>query len=100
MVWIHGGGFTMGSASMFDGSALAAYEGVVVVQVQYRLGLLGFLSTGDHHIPGNMGLMDQVEGLRWVQEHIHNFGGDPGAVTIFGESAGGVSVSLLVRIRK
>ncbi|XP_062317145.1 cocaine esterase isoform X2 [Osmerus eperlanus] len=96
MVWIHGGGFTMGSASMFDGSALAAYQDVVVVMVQYRLGLLGFLSTGDHHIPGNMGLMDQVEGLRWVQEHIHNFGGDPGAVTIFGESAGGMSVSLLL----
>ncbi|XP_042084970.1 liver carboxylesterase 1F-like [Haplochromis burtoni] len=98
MVWIHGGGFTLGSASTYDGSALAAYQDVVVVLIQYRLGLLGFLSTGDEHISGNFGLLDQVEALKWIQQHIHNFGGDPGLVTIFGESAGGVSVSLLVRI--
>uniref|UniRef100_I3KBP8 Carboxylic ester hydrolase n=1 Tax=Oreochromis niloticus TaxID=8128 RepID=I3KBP8_ORENI len=96
MVWIHGGGFAMGSASFYDGSALAAYQDVVVVQIQYRLGLLGFLSTGDEHISGNFGLLDQVEALKWIQQHIHNFGGDPGLVTIFGESAGGVSVSLLL----
>uniref|UniRef100_A0A3B4GAE4 Carboxylic ester hydrolase n=1 Tax=Pundamilia nyererei TaxID=303518 RepID=A0A3B4GAE4_9CICH len=85
MVWIHGGGFTLGSASTYDGSALA-----------YRLGILGFLSTGDENISGNFGLLDQVEALKWIQQHIHNFGGDPGLVTIFGESAGGVSVSLLL----
>ncbi|XP_037539324.1 cocaine esterase [Nematolebias whitei] len=96
MVWIHGGGFTLGSASVFDGSALAAYQDVVVVLVQYRLGLLGFLSTGDEHVSGNFGLLDQLQALRWVKEHIHNFGGDPDLVTIFGESAGGVSVSLLL----
>ncbi|CAI5664611.1 unnamed protein product [Oreochromis niloticus] len=96
MVWIHGGGFALGSASIYDGSALAAYQDVVVVLIQYRLGLLGFLSTGDEHIPGNFGLLDQVEALKWIQQHIHNFGGDPGLVTIFGESAGGVSVSLLL----
>uniref|UniRef100_A0A668AU11 Uncharacterized LOC115361059 n=1 Tax=Myripristis murdjan TaxID=586833 RepID=A0A668AU11_9TELE len=96
MVWIHGGGFMSGSVSIYDGSALAAYQDMVVVLIQYRLGLLGFLSTGDEHIPGNFGLLDQVEALRWVQQHIHNFGGDPGSVTIFGESAGGVSVSLLL----
>lgn len=96
MVWIHGGGFTLGSASTYDGSALAAYQDVVVVLIQYRLGLLGFLSTGDEHISGNFGLLDQVEALKWIQQHIHNFGGDPGLVTIFGESAGGVSVSLLL----
>ncbi|XP_057692743.1 fatty acyl-CoA hydrolase precursor, medium chain [Corythoichthys intestinalis] len=96
MVWIHGGGFTLGSASMYDGSAIAAYQDVVVVAIQYRLGALGFLSTGDEHVPGNFGLLDQVEALRWVQEHIENFGGDPASVTIFGESAGGVSVSLLL----
>ncbi|KAM3861965.1 cocaine esterase-like [Diretmus argenteus] len=96
MVWIHGGGLILGSASIYDGSVLAAYQDVVVVLVQYRLGLLGFLSTGDEHMAGNFGLLDQVEALRWVQEHIHNFGGDPGSVTIFGESAGGVSVSLLL----
>ncbi|XP_030645780.1 cocaine esterase [Chanos chanos] len=96
MVWIHGGGFIMGSASLSDGSVLAAYQNVVVVLIQYRLGLLGFLSTGDEHAPGNYGLLDQVAALRWVQEHIHNFGGDPNSVTIFGESAGGMSVSLQV----
>ncbi|XP_029008615.1 cocaine esterase-like [Betta splendens] len=96
MVWIHGGAFTMGSASMYDGSALAAYQDVVVVLIQYRLGLLGFLSTGDQHMPGNVGLLDQVQALRWIQQHIHNFGGDPGLVTVFGESAGGISVSLLL----
>ncbi|AWP08665.1 putative liver carboxylesterase 2-like [Scophthalmus maximus] len=96
MVWIHGGGFYMGAASMYDGSALAAYQDVVVVVIQYRLGLLGFLSTGDEHMSGNFGMLDQVEALRWIQQHIHNFGGDPDLVTVFGESAGGVSVSLLL----
>ncbi|XP_034071546.1 fatty acyl-CoA hydrolase precursor, medium chain-like [Gymnodraco acuticeps] len=96
MVWIHGGGFAMGSASTYDGSALAAYQDMVVVLIQYRLGLLGFLSTGDEHMSGNFGMLDQVEALRWIQQHIHNFGGNPDVVTIFGESAGGVSVSLLL----
>ncbi|XP_031421249.1 carboxylesterase 5A-like [Clupea harengus] len=96
MVWIHGGGFSLGSASMTDGSVLAAYQNVVVVVIQYRLGILGFFSTGDENAPGNTGLLDQVAALQWVQENIHSFGGDPSSVTIFGESAGGVSVSLLV----
>ncbi|KAK2842093.1 hypothetical protein Q5P01_012293 [Channa striata] len=96
MVWIHGGGFVLGSASIYDGSALAAYQDVVVVLVQYRLGILGFLSTGDENMPGNFGMLDQVQALRWIQQHIHNFGGDPDLVTIFGESAGGISVSLLL----
>ncbi|XP_047238188.1 fatty acyl-CoA hydrolase precursor, medium chain [Girardinichthys multiradiatus] len=96
MVWIHGGGFALGSASMYDGSALAAYQDVVVVMIQYRLGLLGFFSTGDELMPGNFGLLDQIQALKWVKEHIHNFGGNKDLVTIFGESAGGVSVSLLL----
>ncbi|XP_074488425.1 fatty acyl-CoA hydrolase precursor, medium chain-like [Sebastes fasciatus] len=96
MVWIHGGGFTIGSASTYDGSALAAYQDVVVVLIQYRLGLLGFLSTGDEHMSGNFAMLDQIQALRWIQQHIHNFGGDPDSVTIFGESAGGVSVSFLL----
>ncbi|XP_019934716.2 fatty acyl-CoA hydrolase precursor, medium chain [Paralichthys olivaceus] len=96
MVWIHGGGFVSGSASIYDGSPLAAYQDVVVVLIQYRLGALGFLSTGDEHMTGNFGLLDQVEALRWIQQHIHNFGGDPDSVTVFGESAGGASVSLLL----
>ncbi|KAM5262854.1 acylcarnitine hydrolase-like [Ctenodactylus gundi] len=96
MVWIHGGGLVAGMASMYDGSLLAAVEDVVVVVIQYRLGLLGFFSTGDQHAPGNWGLLDQVAALRWVQINIAHFGGNPDRVTIFGESAGGISVSLLV----
>ncbi|XP_027475640.1 cocaine esterase [Zalophus californianus] len=93
LVWIHGGGLVMGMASVYDGSVLAAFENVVVVTIQYRLGLLGFFSTGDKHAPGNWGYLDQVAALRWVQQNIAYFGGDPGRVTIFGESAGGTSVS-------
>ncbi|XP_036406856.1 fatty acyl-CoA hydrolase precursor, medium chain-like [Megalops cyprinoides] len=94
MVWIHGGGLMLGAASSYDGSALAAYQDVVVVLIQYQLGILGFFSTGDEHVPGNLGMLDQVVALQWVQENIQSFGGDPRSVTIFGESAGGVSVSL------
>ncbi|XP_062817822.1 fatty acyl-CoA hydrolase precursor, medium chain isoform X4 [Anolis carolinensis] len=93
MVWIHGGGLLLGAASTYDGSALAAFEDVVVVAIQYRLGILGFLSTGDDHVPGNLGFLDQVAALKWVQGNIGHFGGDPGSVTIFGESAGGFSTS-------
>ncbi|XP_043837720.1 cocaine esterase-like [Dromiciops gliroides] len=93
MVWIHGGGFVLGSASTYDGSMLSASQNVVVVIIQYRLGILGFFSTGDAHAPGNWGYLDQVAALRWVQRNIAHFGGDPDCVTIFGESAGGTSVS-------
>ena len=93
MVWIHGGALTVGMASMYDGSVLAATEDVVVVAIQYRLGVLGFFSTGDEHARGNWGFLDQVAALRWVQQNIAHFGGNPDRVTIFGESAGGISVS-------
>ncbi|XP_036604071.1 cocaine esterase-like [Trichosurus vulpecula] len=93
MVWIHGGGLFSGGASMYDGSTLSASQNVVVVTIQYRLGILGFFSTGDEHAPGNWGFLDQVAALRWIQKNIAHFGGDPGCVTIFGESAGGISVS-------
>ncbi|XP_018430854.1 PREDICTED: cocaine esterase-like [Nanorana parkeri] len=96
MVFIHGGGLVMGGATMFEGSALSAYENVIVVSIQYRLGILGFFSSGDSQAAGNYGFLDQVEALRWVKENIADFGGDPDSVTIFGESAGGVSVSALV----
>ncbi|XP_042293689.1 cocaine esterase [Sceloporus undulatus] len=96
MVWIHGGGLVLGCASLYDGPALAAYENVVVVAIQYRLGLPGFLSTGSKEARGNWGLLDQVEALKWVQENIEAFGGDPSSVTIFGESAGGFSVGAQV----
>uniref|UniRef100_G3UGH4 Carboxylic ester hydrolase n=1 Tax=Loxodonta africana TaxID=9785 RepID=G3UGH4_LOXAF len=96
MVWIHGGGLVLGGASTYHGLALSAHEDVVVVTIQYRLGIWGFFSTGDEHSPGNWGHLDQVAALHWVQENIANFGGNPGSVTIFGESAGGESVSVLV----
>ncbi|XP_014644062.1 PREDICTED: liver carboxylesterase 1-like [Ceratotherium simum simum] len=96
MVWLHGGGLVLGGASTYDGLPLSAHENVVVVTIQYRLGIWGFLSTGDEHSQGNWGYLDQVAALHWVQENIANFGGDSGSVTIFGESAGGESVSVLV----
>ncbi|XP_027261577.1 cocaine esterase isoform X3 [Cricetulus griseus] len=93
MVWIHGGALVVGMASLYDGSILAATEDVVVVTIQYRLGVLGFFSTGDQHARGNWGYLDQVAALRWVQQNIAHFGGNPDRVTIFGESAGATSVS-------
>ncbi|XP_069073073.1 fatty acyl-CoA hydrolase precursor, medium chain-like isoform X1 [Pleurodeles waltl] len=96
MVFVHGGAFAVGGASMYNGSSISAYENVVVVIIQYRLGTLGFFSTGDEHARGNWGFLDQVAALQWVQENIEPFGGDPGSVTIFGESAGGISVSALL----
>uniref|UniRef100_A0A8C6R5A1 Carboxylic ester hydrolase n=1 Tax=Nannospalax galili TaxID=1026970 RepID=A0A8C6R5A1_NANGA len=96
MVWIHGGALVVGAASQYDGALLTATEDVVMVFIQYRLGVLGFFSTGDQHARGNWGYLDQVAALRWVQQNIAHFGGNPNRVTIFGESAGGTSVSTLV----
>uniref|UniRef100_A0A2K6K476 Carboxylic ester hydrolase n=1 Tax=Rhinopithecus bieti TaxID=61621 RepID=A0A2K6K476_RHIBE len=96
MVWICGGGLMVGAASTYDGQVLAAHENVVVVTIQYRLGIWGFFSTGDEHSRGNWGHLDQLAALRWVQDNIASFGGNPGSVTIFGESAGGESVSVLI----
>ncbi|MGA9275728.1 carboxylesterase/lipase family protein [Ilumatobacter sp.] len=92
LVFIHGGAFMTGSGSMpwFDGAALATRGDVVVVTINYRLGALGFL--GDR----NLGSLDQISALRWVQRNISAFGGDPDRVTIFGESAGGASVISLL----
>ncbi|KAJ9581582.1 hypothetical protein L9F63_023241, partial [Diploptera punctata] len=97
MVWVHGGGYFMGSGNtdMYGPDYLMAGD-VVLVTLNYRLGPLGFISTGDSEIPGNNGLKDQIMALRWVQLNIAHFGGDSGNVTIFGESAGGASVHLLM----
>ncbi|MGH6872853.1 MAG: carboxylesterase/lipase family protein [Rhizomicrobium sp.] len=100
MVWIYGGGFRIGgsASSLYDGMELAQH-GVVVVSFNYRLGWLGFLDlpalAAEHpdEPHGNYGLMDQVAALKWVKANIAAFGGDPGNVTIFGESAGGMSVN-------
>jgi len=104
MVWIYGGGFFSGmtSAGMYDGAKLAQ-KGVVLVSIGYRVGPFGFLahpelSKESGHGSGNYGLMDQIAGLKWVQRNIRQFGGDPSRVTIFGESAGGMSVSMLTAV--
>jgi para-nitrobenzyl esterase len=102
MVWIHGGGFAIGAPSIenYNGKNLAQ-KGVIFVSIAYRLGVLGFLAhpelsaENELGISGNYGLLDQIAGLIWVQNNISAFGGDPENVTIFGESAGGISVSML-----
>jgi para-nitrobenzyl esterase len=102
MVWIYGGGFSSGATSVpwYNGENLAK-RGVIVVSVGYRVGPLGFLphpeldAESANHVSGNYGLLDQIEGLKWVQNNISAFGGDPKRVTIFGESAGAISVSML-----
>jgi carboxylesterase type B len=90
MYWIHGGGFETGTIFSFayDTRYLAILGDVVVVSVNYRLGPFGFLYGGTDDAPGNVGLYDQILGLKWVRDNIEQFGGDPESVTIFGESAG------------
>lgn len=103
LVWIHGGAFTMGSGSQpfYDGRLLSSRGDVVVVTINYRLGVFGFLDldgvTGGR-IPatGNEGLLDQICALEWVRDNIAAFGGDPSNVTVFGESAGGMSIGCLL----
>lgn len=92
MIWIHGGGFLIGSSNEYHGAYLAAVGNVIVVTINYRLGILGFLSTMDDNCIGNYGLHDQALAFQWVHENIGSFGGDSGRVTIFGESAGSMSV--------
>jgi para-nitrobenzyl esterase len=103
LVWIHGGGSIMGSGAQpeFDGAAFAR-KGVVLVTINYRLGLFGFLSTQDlsaesgRKASGNYGFMDDIAALKWVQRNIKAFGGDPAKVTIAGESSGSVTNSVLM----
>ncbi|XP_033748690.1 putative inactive carboxylesterase 4 [Pecten maximus] len=94
MVFIHGGAYISGSGQLYDGSYLAISGDVIVVNLNYRLGFMGFMSTQDNASSGNYGLWDQQKALWWVKLHIDKFGGDPNRITIFGESAGGFSVAL------
>ncbi|XP_062342142.1 neuroligin-2b [Osmerus eperlanus] len=96
MLFVHGGSYMEGSGNMFDASVLSAYGNVIVVTMNYRLGVLGFLSTGDQSAKGNYGLLDQIQALRWLNENIGHFGGDPERITIFGSGAGASCVNLLI----
>ncbi|GJJ15286.1 hypothetical protein Clacol_009562 [Clathrus columnatus] len=98
LFWIHGGAFTSGTGadSTFDGGAIVSRGDLVVVTINYRLTTLGFLSLNDGIVTGNYGLQDQITALKWVQQNIAAFGGDPDRVTIFGQSAGAASVRALI----
>lgn len=101
MVWIYGGGFLVGGSMganfldnyLYSGQEIADRGNVIVVTLGYRVGALGFLSTGESDLPGNYGLWDQQAAIAWVYRNIRSFGGDPNNITIFGESAGGASVN-------
>jgi len=102
MVWIHGGGFLTGTGGIpwYDGARFVTHGDVVAVTINYRLGVFGWLHLGevdaDHRTSGNNGLLDQIAALEWVRDNIACLGGDPDNVTIFGESAGGMSVATLL----
>jgi para-nitrobenzyl esterase len=98
LVWLHGGAFLKGAGSqaLYDGAALARRGDVVVVTANYRLGLFGFLALDEERFAANAGVLDQMAVLDWVAEHAVAFGGDPGNVTLFGESAGAISVAALM----
>jgi len=107
MVWVHGGAFIGGSGSdaMYDSDKLQKRGNIVLVSINYRLGMLGFLRLKDvtgGKIPatGNEGLLDQIQALKWVKENIEAFGGDPTNITVFGESAGSVSIACLMVMPK
>jgi para-nitrobenzyl esterase len=94
LFWIHGGGFSFGSGSLTNGTNLAKFGNAVIVSINYRLGIFGYIFIQDEL--ANLGQLDQITALQWVRDNITFFGGDPNNVTIFGESAGGVAVSSLM----
>ncbi|XP_014205534.1 acetylcholinesterase isoform X2 [Copidosoma floridanum] len=96
MFYIHGGEFIHGASNLFPAHILAGFFNVTVVSINYRLGALGFLSTGDENSPGNYGILDQAMALRWVYDNIEFFNGDPNRITLFGPGAGAASAGLLM----
>lgn len=105
MVWIHGGAFMNGSGSSagYDGTSFALEGDIVIVTLNYRLGVLGFLHLDEiggeaYTGSGNCGILDQVSALKWINENIESFGGDPDNITLFGESAGAMSIGILLAI--
>ncbi len=102
LVWVHGGAFTGGSGALYNGGPLAEQGDLVVVSVNYRLGVLGFVDLAaalDVEVPSMLGLRDQIAALEWVRDNVAAFGGDPEQVTVAGESAGSISVALLLAAR-
>ena len=98
MVFIHGGGFMLGSSADYDYKEIIeklVSRGIIIISINYRLGPFGFFSTGTSDAPGNYGLWDQIEALKFIQKTVKNFNGNPSNLTIFGISAGGASVSWL-----
>lgn len=100
MIYLHGGHFQRGSANEFPGHQLAANGQVVVVAINYRLGALGFLSTGDHHAPGNYGLLDMALAIKWVYDNAYAFQGDRDKITLFGPDAGAAAAGILAVMPK
>lgn len=100
MIWIHGGSFTIGQGMLYDGKTLTLHGDVIVVTINYRLNVFGFFSLADDVARGNFGILDQREAIIWVKNNIVDYGGDPNRITLFGNSAGGVSVSLHAVIPK
>ena len=93
LFYIFGGGFVWGSPSKFGPEFIMSRD-IILVMVSYRLGALGFLSTGDAVIPGNMGMKDQTLAMKWTRNNIYDFGGDPSRITIHGHSSGAACVHL------
>ncbi|CAC5416718.1 Cholinesterase,Putative inactive carboxylesterase 4,Juvenile hormone esterase [Mytilus coruscus] len=94
MIWIHGGAYIVGQGMLYDGSYLSVVGDIIVVTINYRLNVFGFLTTSDGMSNGNYGFNDQRKAIQWVNDNIESFGGDTQSITLFGESAGGFSVGL------
>ena len=101
MVFVHGESYSWGTGNLFDGRVLASYGNVIVVTINYRLGILGFLNTNtaphQHPQMANYGLMDQIAALKWIQQNIRGFGGDPESVTMFGYRTGAACIHFLMQ---